>query len=166
MAAIKCCAVSHTLNLKVPFIKGTLEWLRSKIFLSGTLSWRPPTMQSPFAWAFRWTSGQAGLGEEFRDAQWEMTLLPRRGNLATPSPHGWQRRDHRSTGVTSTHQAQGASLAAQGEGSACNAADLGSVPGLGRAPAGAHGSPRQYSRLQNPRDRGGWQCAVHRVTQS
>ena len=29
--------------------------------------------------------------------------------------------------------------------SACNAGDLGSIPGLGRAPGGWHGNPLQYS---------------------
>jgi len=34
--------------------------------------------------------------------------------------------------------------------SACNAADLGSVPGLGRSPGGGLGNPLKYSRLENP----------------
>ena len=29
--------------------------------------------------------------------------------------------------------------------------DLGSIPGLGRSPRGGHGSPLQYSCLENPR---------------
>ena len=32
----------------------------------------------------------------------------------------------------------------------CNAGDLGSIPGLGRAPGGGHGNPFQYSCLENP----------------
>ena len=28
---------------------------------------------------------------------------------------------------------------------ACNAGDLGSIPGLGRCPGGGHGNPLQYS---------------------
>ena len=35
--------------------------------------------------------------------------------------------------------------------SAGDARDVGSVPGLGRSPGGGHGSPLQYSCLQNPR---------------
>ena len=31
--------------------------------------------------------------------------------------------------------------------------DLGSIPGLGRSPAGEHGNPLQYSCLENPMDR-------------
>ena len=37
--------------------------------------------------------------------------------------------------------------------SACNAGDLGSIPGLGRSPGGGHGNPLQYSFLENPLDR-------------
>ena len=37
-----------------------------------------------------------------------------------------------------------------GKESACNAGDLGSIPGLGRSPGGGHGSPLQYSFLENP----------------
>ena len=35
-----------------------------------------------------------------------------------------------------------------------NAGDVGSIPGSGRAPGGGHGSPLQYSCLENPMDRG------------
>ena len=34
--------------------------------------------------------------------------------------------------------------------SACNAGDLGLIPGLGRCPGGGHGNPPQYSCLDNP----------------
>ena len=37
-----------------------------------------------------------------------------------------------------------------GKESACNAGDLGLVPGLGRSAGGGHGNPRQYSCLENP----------------
>ena len=37
-----------------------------------------------------------------------------------------------------------------GKESACNAEDLGSVPGLGRSPGGGHDNPLQYSCLENP----------------
>ena len=44
--------------------------------------------------------------------------------------------------------------------------DTSFIPGLGRCPGGGHGSPLQYSCLENPMDRGGWQATAHRVTQS
>ena len=34
--------------------------------------------------------------------------------------------------------------------SACNAGDLGWIPGLGRSPEGGHGKLLQYSCLENP----------------
>ena len=37
---------------------------------------------------------------------------------------------------------------------ACNAGDLGSIPGLGTSPGGGHGNPLHYSCLKNPMDRG------------
>ena len=50
--------------------------------------------------------------------------------------------------------------------SACNAGDLGSIPGLGRSPGEGNGNPLQYSCLENPMDRGAWWATVHRVTKS
>ena len=37
-----------------------------------------------------------------------------------------------------------------GKESACNARDLGSIPGLERSPGGGHGNPLQYPCLENP----------------
>ena len=37
-----------------------------------------------------------------------------------------------------------------GKEAACNAGDLGLIPGLGRSPGGGHGNPLQYSCLENP----------------
>ena len=51
-----------------------------------------------------------------------------------------------------------------GKESACNGADLGSIPGSGRYPGEGNGNPLQYSCLENPKDRGAWQATVHRVT--
>ena len=53
-----------------------------------------------------------------------------------------------------------------GKDSACNAGDLGSIPGLGRSPGGRHGNPLQSSCLENPTDRGAWWAAVHSVPKS
>ena len=41
-----------------------------------------------------------------------------------------------------------------GKASACNAGDLGSIPGLGRYPGEGHGNPLPYFYLENPMDRG------------
>ena len=53
-----------------------------------------------------------------------------------------------------------------GKESACNAGDLGSIPGLGRSPGEGNGNPLQYSSLENSMDRGAWQATVHGVTKS
>ena len=45
-----------------------------------------------------------------------------------------------------------------GKESACNAGDLGSIPGLGRSPGEGKGYPLQYSGLENSID-----CIVHGV---
>ena len=37
-----------------------------------------------------------------------------------------------------------------GKESACNAGDLGSIPGLGKSPGEGNGNPLQYSFLKNP----------------
>ena len=41
-------------------------------------------------------------------------------------------------------------VCSDGKESACNAGDLGSVPGLGRSPGGGHGNLLQYSCQENP----------------
>ena len=48
-----------------------------------------------------------------------------------------------------------------GKESACNAEDLGSIPGLGRCPGKGKGYPLPYSGLQNSMD-----CMVHGVAES
>ena len=48
-----------------------------------------------------------------------------------------------------------------GKESACNAGDLGSIPGLGRYPGKGKGYPLQYSGLENSMD-----CIVHVVAKS
>ena len=47
--------------------------------------------------------------------------------------------------------------------SACNAGDLGSIPGSGRSSGEGNGNPLRYSCLANPMDRGAWWATVHRA---
>ena len=44
--------------------------------------------------------------------------------------------------------------------------DTGSIPGLGISPGGGHENPLQYSRGENPVDKGAWQAMVHGVAKS
>ena len=53
-----------------------------------------------------------------------------------------------------------------GKESAYDAGDPGSIPGSGRYSGEGNGKPLQYSRLENPMDRGDWRAAVFGVTQS
>ena len=50
--------------------------------------------------------------------------------------------------------------------SACNAGDLGLIPGSGRSPGEQNGNPFQYSFLENPMDRGNLWATIHGVTES
>ena len=50
-----------------------------------------------------------------------------------------------------------------GKESACNAGNMGSIPGLGRSSGERNGNPCQCSCLGKPRDRGAWQAIIHGV---
>ena len=50
-----------------------------------------------------------------------------------------------------------------GTASACNAGDLGSIPGSRSSPGERNGNPLQYSCLENPMDIGTWQATVHGI---
>ena len=52
-------------------------------------------------------------------------------------------------------------LCSVGKESACNAGDLGSIPGLGRSPGEGNSYPLQYSGLESFMD-----CIVHGVAKS
>ena len=53
-----------------------------------------------------------------------------------------------------------------GEESACNVGDLGSIPGLERSSGEGNSCPLQYSCLENSMDRRAWRATVRRVTKS
>ena len=50
-----------------------------------------------------------------------------------------------------------------GKESACNAGELGLIPGSGRSTEEGNGKPLQYSCLENSMDRGAWRATVHGV---
>jgi len=56
--------------------------------------------------------------------------------------------------------------AAEVKASACNAGDLGLIPGSGRCPGEGYGNPLQYSFLENPMNGGAWWATVHGVAKS
>ena len=49
---------------------------------------------------------------------------------------------------------------------ACNAGDLGLIPGSERYPGEGNGNPLQYSYPENSMDRGVWWATVHGVSKS
>ena len=53
-----------------------------------------------------------------------------------------------------------------GKESACQAGDVGSIPGSGRSPVGGNGNTLQYSCLENLMDRGAWWPTVQRTAKS
>ena len=61
---------------------------------------------------------------------------------------------------------QGFPGGSDGEESAYNVRDTGSIPGSGRSPREGHGNPLQYPCLENPMDRGAWWATVHGVAKS
>ena len=68
--------------------------------------------------------------------------------------------------ATSLHTVIGFPDGSVGKESACNAGNMGLIPGLGRFPGEGKGNPLQYSGLENLMDRGAWQATVHVVTES
>ena len=54
----------------------------------------------------------------------------------------------------------------RGKESACQAGDMGSIPGLGRAPEEGNSNPLQNPWLGNPMDRGAWWATVNGVPNS
>ena len=66
----------------------------------------------------------------------------------------------------SYYSGQGFPGGSDGKESACNAGDLGSIPGLGKSLGEGNGYPLLYSCLGNTVDKGAWQgtvCGVIRV---
>ena len=60
-----------------------------------------------------------------------------------------------------TFVSKGFPCGSAGKESACNAGDLGSIPGLGRSPEEEKGYPLQYSGLENSMDH-----ILHKVVKS
>ena len=54
----------------------------------------------------------------------------------------------------------------RGEESACQAGDVGSIPGSGGSPGEGNGNSLQHSSLGNPMGRGAWRAVVRGVTKS
>ena len=77
-----------------------------------------------------------------------MATLPIR---ATAPPDGLMRYNH-----SHWFSELGFPGGSDGKASACDAGDLGSIPGLGSSLGEGNGSPLQYSCLENPMDGRAW----------
>ena len=77
-------------------------------------------------------------------AKWEMK---KRTTRSEGQKWGWSNRQD-------PDQAMGFPGGSDGKESACNAGDVGSIPGLGRSPGEKSGYPLQYFCLENPMHRG------------
>ena len=57
----------------------------------------------------------------------------------------------------------GSPRGSEGKESACNAGQLGLIPGSGKYLGEGNGYPLHYSCLENPMDRGAWKATVYEV---
>ena len=62
----------------------------------------------------------------------------------------------RSQSCSQGHHIMGFPGSSDGKESACNAGDLGLIPGSERSPGEGNDNPLQYSCLENSMDRGAW----------
>ena len=76
------------------------------------------------------------------------------------------REDHQEREQAARSSVLGLPCGSDGKESACNAGDLGLVPGLERSPGEGNGYPLQYSCLQDSMDKGTWQTTVRGVAKS
>ena len=78
---------------------------------------------------------------------------PGRGHWAPDSTHS----------LASNAWIKGSLHSSVSKETACNAGDLGIVPGSGRSPGKRNGNPLQYARLENTRHGGTWRATVYGV---
>ena len=102
-----------------------------------------------FPWRRKWHPTPGFLPEESHGQR----------SLIGYSPYG-----HTDSGTSEVTQHTHAG-GSDGNESAFNARDLGSILGSGKSPGGKHGYPLQYACLKNSMNRGAWQVTVQRVAE-
>ena len=112
-------------------------------------------------WSARLNQDCVILGTFVNVCTWELLTAPRSGSasvvLLVTSPVASQIVSCRC------HLIPGG---AGGKEPACDAGDVGSIPGSEGSPGEGNGNPLQYFCLGNPMDRGAWRATVHGVTKS
>ena len=68
--------------------------------------------------------------------------------------------------VSAAHIELGLPRRLSGKEPACQAGDMGFIPGSGKSPGEGNGNPLQYSCLGNVMDKGAWGTAIHGVVKS
>ena len=132
-----------------------MQWLRQSendahLWMCLVVKVKPDAIKNTIAFQVRFMNVRFMNHSKLHVVKWEKTRL--NTNLLGISELKW-------TGM-------GELKSDDGEESACNVGDLGSIPGLGRFPGGRHGNPLQYSCLENPMDRGAWWATDHGVARS
>ena len=87
----------------------------------------------------------------------QLGVQEKRPDLPTPVAPAWD------SGLEAIEESPGGSA---GKESACNAEDLGLIPGSGRSPGEGNGNPLQSSCLEISMERGTWWATVHGVVKS
>ena len=88
-------------------------------------------------------------------------------NVYLPNLYSQRKQGEKSWDQILTKLTLGFLVSSAGKEFTCNARDLGLIPGFGRSPARGHGTPLQYSCLENPHgQRSLGRSLVHGVTKS
>ena len=144
---------------------------------SRTLAWKIPwtgepgrmqSMGSPsvgHAWV---TSLSLSYNGEGNGSPLQCSCLenPRDGEAWWVAIYGVAQSQTQLKQLSSIHSLEGFPGSSDGKESACNAGDLGLIPGLGRSPGEGNGYSLQYSYLENSMDREAWWATVHWVAKS
>ena len=106
------------------------------------------------------TSSAAAGGESWLALRpSRVTSLRHRETHRFSTNQNWEKNGWATERPSSTRASQAALRVKTLPADARELRDAGSVPGWGRSPGGENGSPRQYSCLENPTDRGAWRAA-------
>ena len=130
----------------------------------------PPAIQKTQVWSLGWKDFvEKGIAPYSSILAWKIPWTEEPGRLQSMGPqrvgHNWA---HTRTHTIGHYLAIKWCFPGGSEvkASACNAGDLGSIPGSGRFPGEGNGNPLQYSCLENPMGGGAWWATVHGVAKS
>ena len=146
----------------------SLEGLMLKLYCFGHQRWRTDSLEKDPNAGKDWRQEEKGTTEDEMDGitdLMDMSLSKLRELVL--DKEAWHAAVHRIT-KSWTQLSHWTDIwdeksSSDGQESACNAVDLGSIPVLGRSLGEGHGYPLQYSCLENFMDRGAWEATVHGV---